>query len=181
MNSFNRTSKLGRRLLTNRISSFYKVAVSAVWISLLAAAVLSYLSSVGVLGISVFGMDPALFLFMFYFGFLWYVIWIMIPFVGTYGCASTGMCGWGSFNQLISRAGLFRLKAKDKKLCSNCTTKDCAKVCPLGLTDQPSAFAAKGEFKNYRCIGDGNCISACPHGNISFYDVRHWLKERFRG
>jgi polyferredoxin len=180
MNSFNITSKLGHRLLTNRISSFYKVAVSAVWISLLAAAVLSYLSSAGVLGVSVFGMDPAFFLFMFYFGFLWYVVWIMIPFVGTYGCASTGMCGWGSFNQLVSRAGLFRLKAKDKALCSSCTTKDCSKVCPLGLTDQPSAFAAKGEFRNYRCIGDGNCVSACPYRNISFYDVRHWLMERFR-
>jgi len=180
MNSFNRTSKLGRWLLTNNILSFYKVAMSAVWVSLLAAAVLSYLSSAGVLGVSFFGIDPAFFLFMFYFGFLWYVIWIMIPFVGTYGCASTGMCGWGSFNQLVSRAGLFRLKAKDKTLCSSCRTKNCSKVCPLGLTDQPSAFATKGEFRNYRCIGDGNCVSACPHQNISFYDVRHWLRKRFR-
>ena len=180
MNSFNGTSKLGHRLLTNKVSSFYKVVVSAVWVSLLAAAVLSYLSSVGVLGVSVFGVDPAFFLFMFYFGFLWYVVWIMIPFVGTYGCASTGMCSWGSFNQLISRTGLFRLKVKDKTLCSSCTTKDCSKVCPLGLTDQPAAFAAKGEFRNYKCIGDGNCVSACPYRNISFYDVRHWLRERLR-
>jgi len=180
MNSFNGTSKLGHRLLTNKVSSFYKVVVSAVWVSLLAAAVLSYLSSVGVLGVSVFGVDPAFFLFMFYFGFLWYVVWIMIPFVGTYGCASTGMCSWGSFNQLISRTGLFRLKVKDKTLCSSCTTKDCSKVCPLGLTDQPAAFAAKGEFRNYKCFGDGNCVSACPYRNISFYDVRHWLRERLR-
>ena len=180
MNSFNRTSKLGRRLLTNRISSYFKVAVLAVWISLLAAALLSYLTSVRILGISIFGMDPAYFLYMFYFGFLWYVIWMMIPFVGTYGCVSTGMCGWATFNQLISRAGLFRLKVKDKALCSSCTTKDCSKVCPLGLTGQPAALAAKGEFRNYKCIGDGNCVSACPHRNISFYDVRHWLSERFR-
>ena len=128
---------------------------------------------------SIFGMDPAYFLFMFYFGFLWYVLWMLIPFVGTYGCASTGMCGWGAFNQLISRAGLFRLKVKDKALCSSCTTKECSKVCPMGLTDQPSAFAAKGEFRNYKCVGDGNCVSACPSQNISFYDVRHWLRERF--
>ena len=180
MNSFSGTSKLACRLHTNKISSAYKVVVSAVWISLLAAALLSYLASVGILGISVFGMDPAYFLYMFYFGFLWYVIWMMIPFVGTYGCASTGMCGWGAFNQLISRAGLFRLKVKDKALCSNCTTKDCSKVCPLGLTGQPAAFAAKGEFRNYKCIGDGNCVSACPHRNISFYDVRHWLREHVR-
>ena len=163
-----------------QISSTYKVVVSVVWISLLAAALLSYLAAVGILGISVFGMDPAYFLYMFYFGFLWYVIWVMIPFVGTYGCVSTGMCGWGAFNQLISRAGLFRLKVKDKVVCSNCTTKDCSKVCPLGITDLPSAFIAKGEFRNYKCIGDGNCVSACPHKNISFYDVRHWLRKRFR-
>jgi polyferredoxin len=180
MNSFSENSKLACRLHTNKISSAYKVVVSAVWISLLAAALLSYLTSVGILGVSVFGIDPAYFLFMFYFGFLWYVIWMMIPFVGTYGCASTGMCGWGAFNQLISRAGLFRLRVKDKALCSSCTTKDCSKVCPLGLTGQPAAFVAKGEFRNYKCVGDGNCVSACPHRNISFYDVRHWLRERFR-
>ncbi|HML02832.1 MAG TPA: 4Fe-4S dicluster domain-containing protein, partial [Candidatus Bathyarchaeia archaeon] len=180
MNSFSRTSKLGRRLATDRISSFYKVVVSTVWISLLVAAVISYLTSIGILGISVFGVDPAFFLFMFYFNFLWYLIWIMIPSVGTYGCASTGICGWGAFNQLISRAGLFRLKVKDKALCSSCTTKNCSRVCPLGLTNQPSEFAAKGEFRNYKCIGDGNCVSACPRQNISFYDVRHWLSETFR-
>jgi polyferredoxin len=180
MNSFSRTSRLACRLHTNKISSAYKVAVSALWISLLAAALLSYLTSVGILGISVFGMDPAYFLYMFYFGFLWYVIWIMIPFVGTYGCVSTGICGWGTFNQLISRAGLFRLKVKDKALCSSCAAKDCSKVCPLGLTGLPAAFAARGEFRNYKCIGDGNCVSACPHRNISFYDVRQWLSERVR-
>jgi polyferredoxin len=180
MNSFNGTSRLACKLHTNKISSTYKVVVSAVWISLLAAALLSYLNSAGILGISIFGMDPAYFLYMFYFGFLWYVIWIMIPFVGTYGCASTGICGWGAFNQFVSRAGLFRLKVKDKAICGSCTTKDCSKVCPLGLTGQPTEFATKGEFRNYKCIGDGNCVSACPHRNISFYDVRHWLRDRLR-
>ncbi|HUK84979.1 MAG TPA: hypothetical protein VLU95_03870, partial [Candidatus Acidoferrum sp.] len=91
MSSFSGTSKFACRLHKNKISSAYKVTVSAVWISLLAAALLSYLTSAGILGISVFGMDPAYFLYMFYFGFLWYVIWMLIPFVGTYGCVSTGM------------------------------------------------------------------------------------------
>jgi polyferredoxin len=178
LRSFNGTSKLARRLLTNKISSFYKVATSAVWVSLLVAAAMSYLASVGVLNISVFGMDPAYFLYLFYFGFLWYVLWILIPFVGTYGCASTGMCGWGAFNQCISRVGLFRLKVKDKDVCVNCPTRDCGKVCPTGLTDLPSEFIAKGEYRNYKCIGCGNCVSACPYQVMSFYDVRHWLRER---
>jgi polyferredoxin len=178
MNSFNSTSKLARRLLTNKVTVFYKVASSAVWISLLASAVLSYLSSVGIIDVSVFGMDPAYFLYLFYFGVLWYVLWMLIPFVGTYSCVSTGMCSFGSFNQLISRVGLFKIKVTDKRICVQCKTKDCGRVCPLGLTDMPMELAAKGEYKNYKCIGEGNCISACPYQIMSFYDIRRWLRER---
>jgi len=178
MKSFNGNSRLARRLLTNKISSIYKVAALAVWISLLVAAVMSYLTSVGILDISLFGMDPAFFLYIFYFGFVWYVLWMLIPFVGTYGCVSTGMCGWGAFNQLISRVGLFRLKVKDREVCIRCPTWDCACVCPTGLTDLPSEFIAKGEYRNYKCIGCGNCVSACPYQIMSFYDARHWLRER---
>jgi polyferredoxin len=180
MRSFNETSRLGRRLLTNKMSSFFKVAASAVWVSLLVAGVLSYLSSVGILDFSVFGMDPAFFLYIFYFGFLWYVLWMLIPFVGTYACVSTGMCGWGTFNQCISRVGLFKIKVKDKDVCVRCPTWDCACVCPTGLTDLPSEFIAKGEYRNYKCIGCGNCVQACPYQIMSFYDMRHWLRERFR-
>jgi polyferredoxin len=150
-----------------------------VWVSLLAAAVLSYLTSVGVLSTSVFGADTSYFLYSFYFGFLWYIIWILIPFVGTYGCTTTGMCGWGSFNQLVSRFGFFKLKVMDSDVCVSCATKDCAKTCPVGITDQPGSFIAKGELKSIKCIGVGDCVSACPYENIYFYDVRRWFRERF--
>ena len=180
MRSFNQTSRLGRRLLTNKISSFFKVAASLVWVSLLVAAVMSYLTSIGILDFSIFGMDPAFFLYLFYFGFLWYILWMLIPFVGTYACVSTGMCGWGTFNQCISRVGLFKLKVTDREVCTRCPTLDCAYVCPTGLTNLPSEFIAKGEYRNYKCIGCGNCISACPYQIMSIYDVRHWLKARFR-
>ncbi len=180
MKSFNETGPLARRLLTNKTSLFYKVVVSIVWLSLLVGAVLSYLTAVGITDISVFGMDPAFFLYLLYFGFLWYILWMLIPFVGTYACATTGMCGWGAFNQLISRVGLFKLKVKDKSVCVRCSTWDCACVCPTGLTNLPSEFIAKGEYKNYKCIGCGNCVSACPYKIMSFYDVRHFLREKFR-
>lgn len=178
MSSFNRTSKLGRKYLTSRIPAAYKVVVTLVWGSLLVAAVLSYLTSLGVVNITFFGADTGFFLYAFYFSFLWYVVWIATPFVGTYGCATMGVCGWGSFNQLISRIGLFRLKVRDSDTCSNCKTKDCAKVCPVGLTDMPGAFLEKGEFRSFKCIGVGDCVSACPYNNVFFFDVRNWIRMK---
>lgn len=178
MSSFNRTSKVGRHLLTSRISGAYKIVVTLVWASLLGSAALSYLTSIGVINISFFGEDPSYFVYAFYFSVLWYVVWFTIPFLGTYACSTTGMCGWGSFNQLVSRIGMFRLKVRNSNTCVECQTKDCAKVCPVGLTDMPGAFIGKGQFKSYKCIGVGDCVSACPYENISFFDVRHWFREK---
>jgi len=149
-----------------------------VWGSLLVGAALSYLTSVGVVDITVFGADTGYFLYAFYFSFLWYVVWIMTPFVGTYGCATTGVCGWGAFNQLVSRAGLFRIKVRSSDTCASCKTKDCAKVCPVGLTDMPGAFIEKGEFRSMKCIGVGDCVSACPYNNVFFFDVRNWVRMK---
>lgn len=178
MSSFNRTSGLRRWFLTSRFSSVYKLAASLVWVSLVVAAVLSYLTSVGVVNVSFFGADVSFFLYTFYFSFLWYIIWIMIPFVGTYGCVNTGMCGWGSFNQLVSRFGFFKLKVKDPAVCVSCRTVDCTKVCPVGITDLPKEFISKGELRSMKCIGVGDCVSACPYENISFFDVRHWIRAK---
>ena len=178
MSSFNRTSKIGRHMLTSRISGAYKLVTSLVWVSLFATAVASYLTSIGTLNVSFFGDDVSNFLYIFYFDILWYMIWILIPFVGTYGCVTTGMCGWGSFNQLVSRFGLFRLKVKDSNACINCKTKDCAKVCPVGLTDMPGAFIDKGEFRSFKCVGVGDCVSACPYENVFFFDARNWVRTK---
>jgi len=56
---------------------------------------------------------------------------------------------------------------------------DCAKACPVGLTDMRASFIEKGEFKSFKCIGVGDCAEACPYDNIMFYDVRSWVRERF--
>ena len=178
MKEFNRSSKLGRKFLTSRISSLYKVIASLVISSIVIAAILSYLNSVGIISFSFFGTDIAYFLYIFYFNFLWYIIFISIPFVGTYGCVSTGMCHIGLFNQFISRFGLFRLKVKDPAVCVSCKTKDCAKACPVGLTHSPGSFIKSGQFRSHKCIGVGDCVSACPYENEYFYDVRGWLKGR---
>lgn len=178
MSSFNRTSKIGRHLLTSRISGAYKTVVTLVWASLLGSAALSYLNSIGVINVYFFGQDPSYFFYAFYFSVLWYVVWFMIPLMGTYACATTGMCGWGSFNQLVSRFGMFRLKVKDSDTCMKCKTKDCAKVCPVGLTDLPGAFIDKGEFRSFKCVGVGDCVSACPYENEYFFDVRNWVRQK---
>ena len=175
MTTFNRTSRAGRKLLTSRLSDLYKALFSLVWVSLIAAVAVSYLDSVGVLRLSVFGQDPTVFLYTFYFGFLWYLVFVTIPFVGTYGCATMGWCHWGTFNQLVGRLGLFKLKVRDPGVGGTCEPTDCAKACPVGLTDLPGSFMAKGEFKSMKCIGVGDCVSACPYSNEYFFDVRSWL------
>jgi polyferredoxin len=178
MSRFNRTSRIGRRYLTSRLPSAYKVVVSLVWASLLVGALVSYLTATKAIDLTVFGTDAGFFLYSFYFSFLWYVVWVMTPFVGTYGCATTGICGWGAFNQVISRIGLFRIKVRDSGACVSCKTKDCAKVCPVGITDMPGAFIDKGEFRSMKCIGVGDCVSACPYNNVFFFDVRNWIRMK---
>ena len=180
MKTFNRTSRIGRKMLTSRLSGAYKATFSLVWVSLIGAAVVSYLDSVGVLRLTVFGADPAYILYLFYFGVLWYVIFVTIPFVGTYACVNMGWCHWGTFNQLVGRLGFFKLKVRDPGVCVTCETKDCARACPVGLTDLPGSFMATGEFKSLKCIGVGDCVSACPYENEYFFDVRHWLRLKRR-
>lgn len=178
MKTFNRSSRVAKKFLTTRLSKLYGVIFSVVWASIFASITISYLDSIGVLNLSIFGTDPAQFSYLFYFDFLWYIVFITIPFVGTYACVSTGMCHWGTFNQLVGRLGFFKLKVKSVDTCVHCPTKDCALACPVGLTNLPSEFIRKGEMKNHKCIGVGDCVSSCPYENIQFHDIRQWLRSR---
>ena len=178
MKSFNRSSGVAKKFLTTRISNLYRVIFSVVWASVFAGVSISYLDSIGILRLSVFGTDPAVFLYLFYFDFLWYIAFITTPFVGSYACASMGWCHWGTFNQLVGRLGFFKLRVKSTDTCVNCPTKDCAMACPVGLTNLPSEFIRKGELKSHKCIGVGDCVSSCPYENIQFHDIRHWVKGR---
>jgi polyferredoxin len=180
MKSFNRTSKVARRFLSSRLSNLYRLIFSIVWLSIFTAVGISYLDSIGVLNLSIFGTDPTEFLYLFYFNFLWYVVFITIPFVGTYACVSMGWCHWGTFNQLVSRLGFFKLTVKGTNTCVNCKTKDCAIACPVGLTDLPGKFISSGQFKSHKCIGVGDCATACPYQNIELHDIRHWVRGKIR-
>ncbi|BBG23017.1 4Fe-4S binding protein [Sulfuracidifex tepidarius] len=178
MKGFNRTSKLGRKTLTSKLSSWYKVAMWATWGSLLVAAVISYLNYLGITNFTILGSDPTMFYAAIYFNFLWYLQFIFMPYLGNYACVNHGICTWGSFNQLFGYLGPFKLKVKDPTTCLTCKTVDCAKACPVGLTDMRSSFIKKGEFKSFKCIGVGECIDECPHDNIFIYDIRKVIREK---
>lgn len=175
---FNRTSRIGRKTLTSRIRPFVKVIALTVWITLIAAAVVSFLDQEGIIDFTIMGVDTTVFLYSLYFNFLWYLVFIASPFFGTYACATQGWCSWGTFNQISSRIGLFKLRVRDPQACLNCKTKDCANACPVGNTDMAGHFIREGQFKSVRCIGVGDCVEACPYDNILFYDIRHWIREK---
>ena len=181
MKKFNTSSEFSKNLTSKDTGKnlLYPVVSKIVYFSIIAAGIVSYLDYTGYLKATFYGVDPEYMLYLFYFGFLWYAVFITMPFFGSYGCLNTGYCHWGNFNRFISKFGFFRLKVRDPNQCINCKTKDCAKACPVGNHSQPGNFIAKGEYKDSRCIGIGDCVDACPYENIFYYDVRHWLKEKF--
>lgn len=178
LKQFNKQSSAARKLTTNRPHRLHFLISSLIWGSMVAVAVLSYLDSTKGANLTVFGTDPAYFAYSFYFGVLWYATFIAMPFLGTYACATSGWCHWGSFNQLIGRLGFWKLKVRDPYECVNCKTKACASACPVGLTAMPGSFISRGEFRSYRCIGVGDCVEACPVDNIFFHDVRSVLSRQ---
>ncbi|QKR00908.1 4Fe-4S dicluster domain-containing protein [Metallosphaera tengchongensis] len=178
MKKYNRSSKLGRKTLTSKIKRWYKVVMLLTWLSLISFSALSFLNYEKVISFSILGQDPTMLYVTLYFNLIWYVQFILMPFLGNYSCVNTGICAWGSFNQVMGYLGFFKLRVKDPNKCLNCKTVDCALACPVGLTDMRSSFIKRGEFKSLRCVGSGDCVEECPHHNIEFYDIRSYLRER---
>ncbi len=178
MKSFNRSGPVGRKYLGSRFSSAYSISTGAILGSLLFASVASYLDSTGVWNVTVLGADPTIFLFSISFGILWYVMFVTVPYVGTYNCVTMGWCYTGAISQAFHKIGLFKLRVRSKDVCKACTTLDCAKACPIGLVNMPGSFRTQGEFRSTKCCGVGDCVSACPYGNMYIYDVRHWVRGK---
>ena len=179
MKSFNRTSPVGRKYLSSRLSTVYGVTTGVVMSSLVVTSVVSYLDTIGRLSIFIGGTDPTVFFFTLYFTVLWYLTFVSIPYVGNYNCVTMGWCYTGTFAQAFQKLGFFKLKVRSKQVCRDCTTLDCAKGCPVALVDMPGHFRAKGEFRSSKCCGVGDCVEACPYDNIYISDVRHWIRARF--
>jgi len=180
MKKFNGSSSTAT-LLTRQSrvgGTVYRVVSLSVYTALILSAAASLLDSMGYLHFYFYGSDPSYMVYLFLFGFLWYAVFISMPFLGSYGCINTGYCHWGNFNRFLSRFGFFRLKVRDTNQCVTCETKDCASACPIGNYGQPGKFIQSGEYKESRCVGIGDCVDACPYENIFYYDVRHWLREK---
>jgi len=178
MKTFNRSSPVARKYLSSRFSSLYSTTTGVVMVALVGTSFLSYFDQIGRLNVTVGGADPSIFLFTFSFSVLWYVMFVTIPYTGNYNCVTMGWCYTGTIAQAFQRIGFFKLKVKDRQVCRDCTTLDCAKTCPIGLVDMPGHFRTKGEFRSSKCCGVGNCVGACPYGNLYIYDIRHWLRSR---
>jgi polyferredoxin len=177
MKSFNRTGPIGRKYLGSRFSTAYSVTTGVTMASLVGASFVSYFDQVGVLHLTLAGVDPAAFLLALYFGVLWYVMFVTIPYTGNYNCVTMGWCYTGTIAQAFQKVSFFKLKVRSRDVCKACTTLDCAKHCPVGLVDMPGHFRTKGEFRSTKCCGVGDCVEACPYGNLYVYDVRHRVRR----
>ncbi len=177
MKSFNRSSPVARKYLSSRLSGAYSFTMGAVLLALVGTSLLSYLDSIGAVSVYVQGTDPSVFFFIASFSVAWYVLFVAIPYAGNYNCVTMGWCYTGIISAAFQKLGTFKLKVRDRQVCRDCTTLDCAKGCPVGLVDMPGHFRQTGEFRSTKCCGVGDCVEACPYDNLYVSDIRHSVRR----
>lgn len=177
MKSFNNTSTVARKYIGSRFSNLYTATSGLVMGSLVVASFISYFDYTGALNITVYGVDPTVFLFSLYFSVLWYLMFVTIPYTGNYNCVTMGWCYTGTVAQAFQKLGPYKLKVRERDTCRTCKTLDCTKACPVGLLNMAGYFRTQGEFKSSKCCGVGNCVTACPYGNLYIHDVRHTVRD----
>jgi polyferredoxin len=182
MRQFNQSSRVGRYFLGQRLSTAYVVASSLALVSLFAVSLIAYLHRLPTVQVANGQYDTAALPLPveLYFGGLWFAMFVSTPYVGTYNCATTGLCHWGALSIPFTRVSFFRLRVKDREVCERCTTFDCAKSCPVGLVDMPLYFRTTGEYRSSKCCGVGDCVGACPYGNLYHQDVRSPIAKLLR-
>ncbi len=177
MKSFNRSSPVARKYLSSRLSGAYSFTMGFVMLALVGTSVLSYLDATGRANVYIQGSDPSVFFFVASFSVAWYVLFVAIPYAGNYNCVTMGWCYTGVISAAFQKVGTFKLKVRDKQVCWDCKTLDCAKGCPVGLVDMPGHFRQTGEFRSTKCCGVGDCVEDCPYDNLYVSDVRHSIRR----
>ena len=181
MRQFNQSSRVGKYFLGSQLSTAYVVASTLALASLFAVSFLSYLHRLPTVQLANGEYDTAALPLPveLYFGGLWFAMFVSTPYVGTYNCATTGVCHWGALSVPFAKVSFFRLRVKDRAVCERCTTFDCAKSCPVGLVDMPLYLRTTGEYRSTKCCGVGDCVGACPYGNLYHTDARTALGRLF--
>ena len=177
MKEFNRQGPVARKYLSSRFSTAYTVTTAAVMVALVGTSILSYLDTIGAAAVYIQGNDPSVFYFILSFSVVWYIAFVSIPYAGNYNCVTMGYCYTGTITQAFQKIGFFKLKVRNRQVCWDCPTLDCAKGCPVGLVDMVGHFRQKGEFRSTKCCGVGDCVESCPYDNLYISDVRHWVRR----
>jgi len=112
---------------------------------------------------------------------IWFMFYFLSPIMGSYSCSRYGYCGFGTLMGILgNKLGFFKLRVKDMSTCMNCPTRDCEKACPPGIPLWVD-FISKGASRNIRCVGYGECVAACPYGNLVMEDAIQRIRVRIRG
>jgi len=107
--------------------------------------------------------------------YVWWFFYFLTPIFGSYSCVRQGWCGFGSFVGLFNKL-LFKVKAKQKDVCANCSAKSCDVSCPVKI---PVSYdtSTKGYVNRITCIGCGNCVEACPYDNLIIFDITKLFRK----
>jgi len=102
---------------------------------------------------------------------IWFFLYFATPLFGAYNCSRLGYCGFGTLMGLIgNRLGMFAIRG-NPEACAGCGAP-CQSACPVKIPVK-DLVTRVGEVRDYRCVGCGACVAACPRGALRIVDARY--------
>jgi polyferredoxin len=102
---------------------------------------------------------------MFVLNYVWWFFFFLTPIFGAYSCARQGWCGFGTLAGLGNKV-FFKVKANSVETCKACRSVECEGACPVKIPIR-SDVLSKGYTNRIACVGCGDCVEACPYGNLT--------------